>query len=261
VFPYLPNPITHVGPIPIVLFPFFLAAGWLVGLKVTLDHGKMRGLDRRRQIELVVVVFLLGFAGAHWFDVAAYTPERLARRPWIVLEFWRGLSSYGGFVGAFVGFLWWTKRRGLDRLAYADPMGAGLSVGWIFGRLGCYTAHDHPGARTDFFMAVPYPDGTRHDLGLYEALATMGIAFVVTQVAARKPPSGTVIALSMVLYAPVRFALDFLRATDVRRMDPRYFGLTPAQWISIATLVFGLWLLQRSRLTASSAAATPTRRG
>lgn len=260
-FPYLPNPIAHLGPIPIVLFPFFLTAAWLVGLWITLAHGRATGLDRRRQIELVVVVFLLGFAGAHWFDVAAYTPERLRREPLIVLQFWRGLSSYGGFVGAAVGFLWWTKRRGLDRLAYADPMGAGLSVGWIFGRLGCYTAHDHPGARTDFWLAVPYPDGTRHDLGLYEALAAMAIAFVVTRVAAGRPPKGTVIGLCALLYAPVRFLLDFLRADDLRRADPRYFQLTPAQWLSVATVVLGALLLRQARLTGRSTGATSARRG
>lgn len=260
-FPYLPNPIAHLGPLPIILFPFFLTAAWLVGLWLTLAHGRAIGLDRRRQLELVVVVFLLGFAGAHWFDALAYTPDRLRRNPLVVLEFWRGLSSYGGFVGAFVGFLWWTGRKKLDRLAYADPMGVGLSVGWIFGRLGCYTAHDHPGARTDFFLAVPYPDGVRHDLGLYEALAAMVIALVVTRVASRRPPKGTVIGLLAALYAPVRFLLDFLRATDLRRADPRYLGLTPAQWLSIATLVLGLALLRRARLTGRQAGGTSARRG
>lgn len=255
--PYLPNPILQLGPVPIILFPFFLTAGWLVGLWLTLSYGKAAGLDRRRQVELVVAVFLLGFAGAHWFSILAYTPERAARNPLVLLEFWRGLSSYGGFAGAAIGFLYWTKRRGLDRLAYADPMVAGLSVGWIFGRLGCYTAHDHPGAHTDFLLAVPYPDGVRHDLGLYEALATIVLAAIVTRVAARRPAAGTVTGLALVLYAPIRFALDFLRAVDVRRPDPRYAGLTPAQWLSIAALGLGVWLLLRARTRAS----TLTRRG
>ena len=45
------------------------------------------------------------------------------------------------------------------------------------------------------------------------------------------------------MYAPARFGLDFLRATDVARPDQRYAGLTPAQWACLAHA----WLLRRAR--------------
>ena len=45
------------------------------------------------------------------------------------------------------------------------------------------------------------------------------------------------------MYAPVRFGLDFLRATDVALPDQRYAGLTPAQWACLATLVLGAQLM------------------
>jgi prolipoprotein diacylglyceryltransferase len=35
----------------------------------------------------------------------------------------------------------------------------------------------------------------------------------------------------IILYMPVRFLLDFLRVSD-----GRYLGLTPAQWVAVATL-------------------------
>ncbi|WP_437593604.1 hypothetical protein [Sorangium sp. So ce1000] len=44
-----------------------------------------------------------------------------------------------------------------------------------------------------------------------------------------------------VLYAPVRFLLDFLRIVDVR-----YAGLTPGQYGAIALFIAGLVLLIRS---------------
>jgi prolipoprotein diacylglyceryltransferase len=53
------------------------------------------------------------------------------------------------------------------------------------------------------------------------------------------------------VYAPLRFALDFLREHqpipgDVRgAIDPRYFFLTPAQWECFALLALGLFLLWR----------------
>jgi phosphatidylglycerol:prolipoprotein diacylglycerol transferase len=43
-------------------------------------------------------------------------------------------------------------------------------------------------------------------------------------------------------YAPTRFALDFLRAQDVRDADPRHLGLTPAQWLCFLLLGVGAYL-------------------
>jgi hypothetical protein len=40
--------------------------------------------------------------------------------------------------------------------------------------------------------------------------------------------------------------LDFLRATDIAHPDPRWMGMTAAQYFSIAVLLAALWLL-RSR--------------
>jgi hypothetical protein len=63
-------------------------------------------------------------------------------------------------------------------------------------------------------------------------------------------PAGFVTVLTGVLYAPVRFFLDFLRPEDT---DPRYVGLTFAQWSSI--LAFGAAVYAASRILRSGAPA------
>ena len=122
-------------------------------------------------------------------------------------------------------------------------MALGLSVGWIFGRTGCFTAHDHPGRHTSFFLSVRYPDGPRHDLGLDELLFTIAMTAILFAYARKPRPPGHLIGLACLMYAPVRFGLDFLRATDVARPDMRYAGLTPAQWACLATFVLGARLM------------------
>jgi phosphatidylglycerol:prolipoprotein diacylglycerol transferase len=57
-----------------------------------------------------------------------------------------------------------------------------------------------------------------------------------------------------VVYAPGRFALDFLRAKDVYAADPRYGGLTPAQWACVGTFVFGACLFWWSAERGGTAA-------
>lgn len=64
----------------------------------------------------------------------------------------------------------------------------------------------------------------------------------------RRP--GFFLSLFLVLYAPFRFAVDFLRTVDVR-----YLGLTPGQWGCIALVVVGLVLLRGQARTNQAVAA------
>lgn len=98
-------------------------------------------------------------------------------------------------------------------------------------------------------------------------LYSIGIAAVVMLMWRRRWPVGTYIATTCLLYAPVRFSMDFLRTADVT-----YFGLTPGQYASISA--FPLWHLHagararpgirkrprgRARLLLSRQAAEPER--
>ena len=198
-----------------------------------------------------------GFIVAHLVSVIFYFPERI-REDWkVLINPFAGLSSMGGFLGAFLAFMYYTKKAAIPRLRYADSVALGLSVGWIFGRTGCFTAHDHPGRHTDFFLAVRYPEGPRHDLGFYELLFTILMTAVLFAYNRKPRQPGRIIALATLMYAPVRFLLDFLRATDVARPDQRYLALTPAQWACIATFGLGLYLWRHGEATPPAPPAAP----
>jgi phosphatidylglycerol:prolipoprotein diacylglycerol transferase len=230
--------------IPIYMFGVLVAIGVIVGDRIVVAQGEKRGLDKQDVRFLNARIVIGGFIMAHLVSVIFYFPERIKENPLVLLNVWSGLSSFGGFLGAFLAFLYYTKREKIDRLAYADSVALGLSVGWIFGRTGCFTAHDHPGRLTSFFLAVNYPGGPRHDLGFYELLFTIGMTIVLFQYAKKPRAPGHVIGLAALIYAPIRFGLDFLRATDYgSHPDQRYAGLTPAQWACLALLVLGLRLM------------------
>jgi hypothetical protein len=65
-----------------------------------------------------------------------------------------------------------------------------------------------------------------------------------------------VAALVGLLYAPVRFMLDFLRFNP--HADPRYVGLTFAQWVSM--LAFGAAVLLLLRIAKNGKPAEPVGR-
>jgi len=253
----LPRWLPGIGGYPIHWFGVLVALGVIIGDRIVVMQGRRRGLDENDVKYMNARIVIGGFIVAHLVSVIFYFPERI-REDWkVLINPFAGLSSMGGFLGAFLAFMYYTKKAAIPRLRYADSVALGLSVGWIFGRTGCFTAHDHPGRHTDFFLAVRYPEGPRHDLGFYELLFTIVMTAVLFAYNRKPRQPGRIIALATLMYAPVRFLLDFLRATDVARPDQRYLALTPAQWACIATFGLGLYLWRHGEATPPAPPAAP----
>ena len=243
-------------------FGALVALGVWLGSEAAKRSAKRVGMNLEILGSFVVAVLVGGFVGGHVFDTLFYYPERALRDPLSLLRIWDGQSSFGGFLGAILGALYWKVKHRQKILAYADIVASSFPLGWVFGRMGCSVAHDHPGRLSDAWFAVQYPGGGRFDLGLYEMLLTipLAIAFWILAKNPRKP--GFYIGVMCTAYAPVRFLLDFMRVQpgDVLPADARYAALTPAQWGSMALLGIGLYFLRHAakspettdRLLASS---------
>jgi phosphatidylglycerol:prolipoprotein diacylglycerol transferase len=243
VIPYIQQPTLHLGPITIHAFGVLVALAMIVGMRVVRQRATAGGLDGALADRMVTWILLGGFAGAHLVDRLIYFPRETLQEPWRLLKFWEGLSSFGGFLGAVVGAVLFFRRVdvGDKRWPYLDCVAYGFPFGWIFGRLGCSVAFDHPGRETTFFLSEVYTDQrVRHNLGLDEAIYTVPLA-ALFYVLGRKPRRpGFFVGLLPLLYAPVRFSFDFLRVIDVR-----YLGLTPGQWGAVGLLLVGVVILRR----------------
>ncbi|MDW8247524.1 MAG: prolipoprotein diacylglyceryl transferase [Sandaracinaceae bacterium] len=232
-------------------FGLLVATGVMVGVLLAKRRAQAQGIHPEAVAGAGGYVLLSAFIFAHWVEILAYRPEVLLSDPFCMLRIWEGLSSFGGFIGSVLGLLCYARRFSVDARVVGDPIAWAFPFGWFFGRLGCFVVHDHPGRPTDFFLGVrnyevgspPYV--TRHDLGLYEAFWALGASILFAWLVLQKRPIGFFLALLPLIYAPVRFFLDFLRATDVPGADPRYFGLTPAQYGAVALELSGV-LLWRS---------------
>ncbi len=204
----------------------------------------------------------------------------------VLLRIWDGISSYGGFVGGAIGFtiyVWWKR---LPVRLFADISIVGLLPAFSIGRIGCTVVSDHVGAVVDkaqwyAAMAMDYPrtvnlevvrkaletrdeygkpmypdDGSgtiaMWNLGLIELLYLIPVNALILWLAFRKKrmPAGFLIVLTGVLYAPVRFFMEFLRPVET---DARHGGLTFAQWCSI--VAFGVSVYVASRILKNGRAA------
>ncbi len=257
--PYFSIPVKYIGPLPLDPWGTAVCIGFVVGLELARARGIKTGLDVRNVVDGIVATIGMGFVVGHLVHVLAYHYEDVFLKQGIISLFkvWEGLSSFGGFLGAAIGAVGFYKFvRKEPFWPYADAIMYGFPFGWVFGRIGCFLAHDHIGRLTDFPLAVNYPPnhffrgdpgGPRWDLGLNEVLwcSVIAVLFLVLGRKARAP--GFFVMLWCLLYAPVRFGFDFLRNTDLASADTRWSGLTPAQWGCIVMFGIGVALVPRVR--------------
>jgi phosphatidylglycerol:prolipoprotein diacylglycerol transferase len=240
--PYLSQPELGFGPLTIHAFGVLVACAVLVGAEIVRRRAAVQGVPEGAIQRFLSWVLVGGFVGAHLVDRVIYFPRETLADPLSLVRFWESLSSFGGFAGGSLGAALFLRRhaarvsawRYIDSFAYAFPFG------WLLGRAGCFVAYDHPGRSTTFVLGQAYKDGVvRHNLGLDEAIYTVLIAALFVVLGRRPRRPGFFLGLFMLLYAPFRFAADFLRIVDVR-----YLGLTPGQYGCIGMALIGVAILR-----------------
>jgi phosphatidylglycerol:prolipoprotein diacylglycerol transferase len=259
VIPPFDLPALRLGPFVIQSFGVLSALGILVAVGLASRAARQLGRDPQVVLDFTIWGVLVGVVVGHVVHLVFYHPEEL-RDPLRIIKFWEGLSSMGGLLGGILAAVVFFRRRRIAFRDYADAFALGIAPGWGIARLGCFTVHDHPGVRTDFFLAVRFPGGARHDLGLYEAILLFALTALLWGLHRRGALRGRLLPLLGVLYGAGRFLLDFLRARrgDVPYADHRQLGLTFAQWFAIALAAWGVFRLARPPEPAPAPTAAHT---
>lgn len=255
--PYFHIPPIQIGTLKIESFGLLVCLGIVVGYFLAKRRARIVGLDTSVIRELIRLCVVFGLVGAHLVHLFVYHPGEFQTKPWIILRVWEGMSSFGGFAGAYLSSFIYLRKHKINFLPYADAMQYGFWPAWFIARIGCSTVHDHPGRISDFILAMKYPGAPRHDLGFYECLLTLFFLIPLIYFLGRKksidsPPPGVTLAIMGLAYSVPRFFLDFLRATDLPLHDVRYFGLTPAQYACILIVIACTrFLLKKFQLTSA----------
>jgi phosphatidylglycerol---prolipoprotein diacylglyceryl transferase len=260
--PHVDIPIGDIV-IPLHGFGLLVLLGFLFGSKVAAGRARRLGLEPELINRLISWLVVGTFIGGKLGYGLLYEPDEYLADPTLFVQFRGGLSSFGGFAVCVPLSFWFFHRQKVPVLPYMDCLAHGMALGWFFGRMGCFVAHDHPGTPTEFFLGVygtckdMGPDVACHSMGLYEALWSLSMFGLFIALDRRRWVPGTFVLLLGASYGPVRFALDALRPVST---DPRYGPFTPAQYGAIALTLLCIGFLV-SRLRSKAEEIGPPARG
>jgi len=161
------------------------------------------------------------------------------------LDFLRsGGVFYGGLIGAIIAGFVLMRRWKLPWWKTADACAPGIALGNVLGRQGCFSAGCCWGKPTTLPWGVRFSelghdvtgvpiDAKLHPTQLYESFAMLIVFFFLLWLHKKKKFSGQVILTYAVIYATVRFMIEFVRD------DPRgdILGLTTLTGLSTSQLI------------------------
>lgn len=247
----IPFPI--IGSLKLQPFGILVAIGILVGSRVAEWRAERTGVPRHLVADFLLYTVFIGLVLCALLNVVMYEPEKLLQMGRAIASWFSsgesvpfpypGLSSFGGFVGGTAVAFWYRQKKRVSLLVLGDIFCFAFPFAWVFGRMGCFVVHDHPGLVSDFFLAVDNYHGqgvARHDLGLYEVLWSAVMIPTVLWLGKKPRPWGFFIAFVVLAYAPLRFCLDFLREVPANNGDVRYFGFTPGQYLAFLITAVGV---------------------
>jgi phosphatidylglycerol:prolipoprotein diacylglycerol transferase len=230
---------------PINTYGVFLALAFLGAIFVTVRLASRDGLPRERIYDLclwLLVSSLIGSKLLMFFTEPEYRDHPLQL---LSLDFLRsGGVFYGGLLGAVITGYLLMRRWNLPWWKTADACAPGIALGLVLGRQGCFSAGCCWGKTTNLPWGVRFselghevtgvPLGvTLHPTQLYESLAMLIVFFFLLWLHKRRKFSGEVILAFAMIYATVRFLIEFVRD------DPRgdIFGLTTLTGLSTSQMI------------------------
>lgn len=243
----------HIGEIAVPSFWAMAFLGFVVALIVIRRDMTERGLPERLSYDMVLWAYVGGWVGARLFVIPTGW-QYFVEAPIAFLLSGSGWAWYGGVIGGAIAVLVWAHRVGIPSLVISDIAAPALAVGLAVGRLGCQLSGDGDyGVPTDLPWGMSYPDGVVpttdrvHPTPIYEIICYLAI-FAVLWRERRRRPDGWLIAQYLIWSGLARFAVEF-----VRRNPDWLLGLTTAQWMSLASVAIGIWLLRKTAKNAKPA--------
>jgi phosphatidylglycerol:prolipoprotein diacylglycerol transferase len=223
----------------------FLLAWWMLP-----RLQKFRGIALSSEAwgDILTAAILGVILGGRLGFVLLYAPQFYLAHPVEILKVWRGgMASHGGFLGVTLALLWILRGRSREEiLRIADIVVVPVALGLALGRVGNFINGELYGSVSTlpWAMAFPEAEGLRHPWPLYAVLKDLCIAALCSLSLRWSSVPGKTTSLFLVLYAILRFALEWLRDQPYGWVEAGPIALSWGQMYCIPILFIGmgLWL-------------------
>jgi phosphatidylglycerol:prolipoprotein diacylglycerol transferase len=235
----------RIGNFPVNTYGVLLATAFLLALVVAARLGARDGLPRERIYDLGLWLLLAAIIGSKLLLMVVEPEYRAQPLNLLSLDFLRsGGVFYGGFIAAVATAYVLVRRYKLPWWQTADACAPAIALGQAVGRQGCFAAGCCWGKPTTLPWGVEFTERAHeitgvplgvhlHPTQLYESFAAFLFFLFLFWLHRHKTFRGQVILTYAVLYAVMRFLIEFVRA------DPRgdILGLTTRIGLSTSQLI------------------------
>jgi len=246
---------------PIHAYGFMLALSFLLGIWIASVRAKRAGLDPTVIADMGFWVILSAIVGARAYYVFLHFEEFRGDLISIVNPFHGGLVGigglvmYGGFIGAILASAFYFYKKKHHFLPYADAAAPSFGLGVALTRIGCFlngccygSGAAHGGVTFPMSSAAGLYQHEIHAAAglypsqLYESAGGLLIVLAVLLVERKKFFQGFLFYSAGLLYAVLRFIVDFSRFYGA---NERLGGLSHNQIVCIILFViFGGLILR-----------------
>ncbi len=223
-----------------------LVAGWFAEYQA-----EKKGVHSFYMIELLVIAVIGVLAGGHLL----YGIVHLDELEHGLAHVFGGNVFYGGMIGGVVTGWLVHKKKGYPRYPFYDIVGCTIPLFHGFARIGCFLAGCCYGIESKVgFMytnaMLPAACGVvRFPVQLLEAGCNFVLFFVLYLLFKNEKFKDKLLYVYLGGYAIIRFCMEFLRGDDLERGV--WFGISTSQWISIALLIFAIFMIAHSAKKAA----------
>jgi phosphatidylglycerol---prolipoprotein diacylglyceryl transferase len=260
--------------VPVHTYGLLIAIAFLVAMTLAGRSAQRAGLDRERVMDLCFWILLAAMVGSRVLFIIVNWDD-YARDPASIFAFWKGgLVFYGGFIGAVAVSVGYMRKNRMSFFPYADAIIPSVAIGHAIGRLGCFAAGCCWGAACDPHLpwAAKFPPASLayqsqianhviqfgaahtipiHPTQLYESVGELLIFCALLFWRQRKRFHGEILALYLMLYAPLRATIETMRGDEERGRVLNFLGpwargawwnLSTSELISVAIFAAGVAL-------------------
>ena len=244
------------GSFTIHWYGVLVALGFFLGIWTASRRGVRDGLSAEAILDSGFWLLLGTLVGARALHVLSYWKQNFASQPHPFIEIFMiqkgGLVFYGGFIGASLAVLFYTRAKKIPLWKFADALAPSIALGYFFGRFGCLMTGCCFGKECHVPWAIHFPPGHEtHPLGLaegipvhptqiYDAFLSLGLYFFLAWLYRRKKFDGQIFAVYLVCYAVLRSFVEMFRG-DYKPQE-YFLGLSPGQAMGVFVFSAGIFL-------------------